>query len=133
MRQNSKRNTVQKNQTFDAVHSLANHPTASEVYEKVKQINSSASLCTVYRNLKSLAEEGVLRYIHVSTGADRFDHDTSEHYHAICDKCGRVTDVFIPYFSDIDDKVNCGIEFSDIKHDIIFTGTCRECIKKTNN
>ena len=68
-----KRNTIQKQLVLDAVFRLANHPTAEEVYAEVARSHPSVSKATVYRNLGSLSEDGLLRHIKMPGGADRFD------------------------------------------------------------
>jgi len=47
------------------------HLTADQVYEQLKTEHATLSLGTVYRNLNLLAEQGVIRRIPVSGGADR--------------------------------------------------------------
>ncbi len=56
-----KRNTIQKQLVLDAVFRLANHPTAEEVYAEVARSHPTVSKATVYRNLGSLSEDGLLR------------------------------------------------------------------------
>ena len=58
-----KRNPIQKQLVLDAVFRLANHPTAEEVYAEVARSHPTVSKATVYRNLGSLSEDGLLRHI----------------------------------------------------------------------
>ncbi len=87
-----KRNTIQKQLVLDAVFRLANHPTAEEVYAEVARSHPTVSKATVYRNLGSLSEDGLLRHIKMPGGADRFDHMLLEHHHIICTQCGCFAD-----------------------------------------
>lgn len=87
-----KRNTIQKQLVLDAVFRLANHPTAEEVYAEVARSHPTVSKATVYRNLGSLSEDGLLRHIKMPGGADRFDHMLLEHHHIICTRCGCFAD-----------------------------------------
>ena len=64
-----KRNTIQKQLVLDAVFRLANHPTAEEVYAEVARSHPTVSKATVYRNLGSLSEDGLLRHIKMPGGA----------------------------------------------------------------
>lgn len=63
-----KRNTIQKQLVLDAVFRLANHPTAEEVYAEVARSHPTVSKATVYRNLGSLSEDGLLRHIKMPGG-----------------------------------------------------------------
>ena len=68
------------------------HPTAEELYKLVNRKYPKISKSTVYRNINILVESNVIRKIKMLSGADRFDYICKEHYHAICEKCGKVFD-----------------------------------------
>ena len=51
------------------------HPSADEIYAKMKESFPSISLGTVYRNLGVLHEQGLVNRIVHSQGPDRFDAD----------------------------------------------------------
>lgn len=124
-----RRNTIQKEMVLDAVRSLANHPTADEVYECVQKKHRAVGKGTVYRNLNVLAEEGKLRKIEMADGADRFDHTCMEHYHVKCICCGAVTDVDMANVPDLLADINntSGMQF--LSFDILFKGICQDCQK----
>ncbi len=83
------------------------------------------SLATVYRTLRALAREGLLRELH-GPGPDRFDPNTSPHYHFRCVRCGRVYDVNVPYRKELD-RVEPGPGFSVTSHEIVWEGICPAC------
>ena len=51
------------------------------------------SLATVYRNLNQLAEAGLIRKVEGLDGSVHFDHNTHNHYHFVCIKCNKFTNV----------------------------------------
>jgi Fur family transcriptional regulator, peroxide stress response regulator len=51
------RNTKQLEVVWDAVKDDSSHPTADQVYDKVRQRLPNVSLGTVYRNLQKLVAE----------------------------------------------------------------------------
>ena len=51
------------------------------------------SLGTVYRNLKILAEAGLIHNIPCGNTFDRYDGDLSPHHHVTCERCGVLIDV----------------------------------------
>ena len=53
------------------------------------------SLSTVYKTLHELASLGLLRELELP-GSMRFDPDTAEHAHLLCEECGSVIDVPMP-------------------------------------
>ena len=62
-----KRNTIQRQLVISAVRSLSNHPTAEEVYNRIVLDYPDISKGTVYRNLNSLVDSGLLRRVSVSS------------------------------------------------------------------
>lgn len=122
-----KRNTLQRSLVLDAVRRLANHPSAEEVYEQTARLHPDISKATVYRNLNVLAQEGVLRRLSVANAADRFDHNTTKHYHLKCICCGNFGDVALPYMEDLDRKVEQETGYALNNHAIIFEGLCPVC------
>ena len=69
----AKRNTIQRQLVIAAVRFLADHPTAEEVYDRITMEYPDISKGTVYRNLNSLVESGLLSKVSVPSGADRFE------------------------------------------------------------
>ena len=106
------------------------HPTADTVYENMKSIYPNISLGTVYRNLNSLVESGLLGKVSVPSGADRFDHILTRHYHIKCTHCGMFMNVEdMDYIEGLDEKVGEVTGFKMEDHDIVFNGVCPECQK----
>lgn len=123
------RKTIQQDLVFNAVNSLRNHATPDDVYEEILKSYKTISKATVYRNLNQLAESGKIRKVSVPNGADRFDHQIDNHYHAQCTICGKVIDVTLKYFSNLEEKVENTDGFMLLGHDIIFSGFCEDCQK----
>ena len=109
-----KRNTIQRQLVISAVRSLSNHPTAEEVYNRIVLDYPDISKGTVYRNLNSLVDSGLLHRVSVPSSADRYDHMLTKHYHVQCVKCHR--------FMNVDD-----LDYRMENHNIVFQGVCPEC------
>ncbi len=125
-----KRNTIQGQLVLDAVSQLGNHPTADDVYNHVEKLYPNISKATVYRNLNSLAEDGLLLKISVPDAADRFDHTLDKHYHIKCMICKEFMDLNIAYMHDLDDKVSELTKYKILSHDVAFKGICKKCLNK---
>ena len=106
------------------------HPTADAVYEQVRRENPKISLGTVYRNLNFLSELGILRKIPMPVGSDRFDGRLDEHYHMICDCCGRVFVVERDFLQEMDRQIMLRQGFRVLGRHLLLTGVCRECQEK---
>lgn len=119
------RKTFQRGLILEALHMLP-HPTAAQVYSYVSQKYPSISKATIYRNLAQLADNQIIRQIHMPGGGDHFDHMMHPHYHFHCQKCLNVFDMDLPY----DEKLNSLTQTNgfDIQgHSLIFTGICDKC------
>lgn len=69
------------------------HPTIDELYEEIKKENPSISLATVYKNLNTLKDEGLVVEVNVVNQKPRYDIYEHPHIHVVCQNCGYVEDV----------------------------------------
>lgn len=123
----STRNTYQRDLVLETVRALKSHPTPEEIYRSARERYPHISRGTVYRNLGQLAEDGAVLRIEVPNAPDRVDFNTEPHYHIICDGCGRVFDVALPYLDRISDMITDSKGFVIKSHDILFRGKCPGC------
>lgn len=73
--------------------SFCDHPPPEEIFDKAAPEECPGlSLGTVYRNLNSLVEAGMVRRVSIPGRADRFDHTLCWHSHLYCTACGGVVD-----------------------------------------
>ena len=77
---------------LETVRATTAHPGAAAVYRQVRRRLPRVSLATVYRNLRRLAAEGLLRE-RVEPAGLRFDGNTDRHDHFTCLACGRIYDL----------------------------------------
>ncbi|MGI6045842.1 MAG: Fur family transcriptional regulator [Eggerthellaceae bacterium] len=124
------RNTFQRSMVLEAVQHLHNHPSSEEIFKYVNSSYPEISRATVYRNLRVLAHEGKILQVDVPGGAARYDFRCDDHYHAQCRVCGKVFDIEMPYFNDIQSLITNNHGFTVENHDIVFSGVCAECKKK---
>jgi Fur family peroxide stress response transcriptional regulator len=74
----------------------SSHPTAQDLYERLRPTFPSMSFATVYNTLDTLARTGLAGTVRLPGkrgDAARFDPNTSPHHHAVCDSCGEVLDI----------------------------------------
>jgi Fur family peroxide stress response transcriptional regulator len=68
------------------------HPTAQDLFERLRPAFPTMSFATVYNTLDALAKHGLVAPLRLGS-ATRFDPNTSPHHHAVCDACGIVIDL----------------------------------------
>jgi Fur family ferric uptake transcriptional regulator len=69
------------------------HLTADQLYERVKKSMPRISLATVYRNLETLSEAGIIGKLEISGRQKRFDYEITPHHHIYCLQCQRVDNI----------------------------------------
>jgi len=119
--------TKQRKAIFQALEGDTTHPTADEIFQRVKQDLPSISLATVYRNLKLLADEGIILEISTPDGPNRYDPQTHRHYHFMCKRCERVDDVELPVQSTLERQLERSTRYEVHSHELIFYGICPNC------
>jgi len=126
----SLRMTHQREVILDELNRSKTHPTADELYERIKKKLPRVSLATVYRNLEILSEAGLIKKLEISGRQKRFDWDPGDHDHVFCTKCHRVDNIITPtspspYVEPVQGKgylvTGCRIEFF---------GLCPNCLKQ---
>lgn len=107
------------------INNADEHLTAEQIFFKAKEKNPKIVLATVYNNLNRLVEEGKIRRLNFQ-GMSTFYDKVVRHDHLICQKCGRVKDVYLDDLSKmIDKKLNIKI----ISYDMDIYYICEECLK----
>ncbi|CAO5240855.1 Fur family transcriptional regulator [Frankia sp. AgKG'84/4] len=120
--------TPQRMAVLDVLRDAHDHPTAAEVYERVRRVSPRIGSATVYRTLALLVSTG--RALELSLGdgaAARYDANTSRHDHAVCDGCGCAVDLDHPVPDGIVAEIARRSGFAITGYDLQFRGICPEC------
>jgi ferric uptake regulator, fur family len=123
----------QREAVIECLRNRHDHPTADALFQTLREEDPKISLGTVYRNLGLLVELGEIRKISTGDGCERYDYITEDHYHFICNHCGRIFDLDTKQIEGIHNSVvNENIATID-SHELTFYGICKECYKKGVN
>jgi len=121
------RNSKQKEAILRVLKETNSHPTAVQVYERVRIQISNISLGTVYRNLRLLQQEGKISELDLASTLSRFDGDVRNHCHFRCERCGRIFDVDEPVDKESDERLAQKTGFKVSYHRLEFRGLCKDC------
>jgi Fe2+ or Zn2+ uptake regulation protein len=128
MRQGArKRTTRQLEQVFKALQGDHTHPFAHEIYQRVHKKLPRIGLATVYRNLHSLVDEGKIRTLHLDEQGARFDPETRQHDHFVCERCRRVVDLFLRQARPVDLSSLAKQGYVVTTHTVTVHGLCQAC------
>ncbi|WP_273757870.1 Fur family transcriptional regulator [Bartonella sp. AU55XJBT] len=107
--------TRQRRVILDILADTNDHPNAFEIFQRANKIDSSISLSTVYRTMKTLEGNGTIHRHTFSGGPSRFEQADGQHHdHLIDIETGQV----IEFHSDIIEKLQEEIAKS-LGYDII--------------
>ena len=126
MTQPNLRFTPQRKVILEELQQVTSHPTADDLYERVRRRMPKISLGTIYRNLDILYHQGVIQKLHVAESQMRFDGNPEPHFHVHCVKCGRIADIYNcpdSYFVLKEVQSDFSIEDDSLS----FLGHCPEC------
>ena len=93
MTASARRMTPQRAEILAVLRAAHDHPTAAELYERLRPRLPRLSLGTVYRNLDLLVAAGTVAKLTAAGAEARYDGRPAPHDHARCRACGAVADV----------------------------------------
>lgn len=104
----------------------AGHATVEEIYRSILQIYPSISLATIYKNLISMCEAGIINEIKPPLQKQRYEINYTPHSHLICQICGFLQDVNIDTGRVIDLK-EISSDFEINAMSVSVYGVCKKC------
>lgn len=90
------RSTPQREVVYNVLLTQRDHPTADEVYARVRKQLPSISLATVYNCLEALVQCEVVRTVNFERGPTRYCPNLEPHAHFIDEASGAAKDVALP-------------------------------------
>ncbi len=124
---NNLRMTRQRRVILEELRKVRTHPSADEIYAKVRKRLPRISLGTIYRNLELLAASGEIKRLDSGSHVKRFDGRADDHYHIRCLKCDRLVDTLFHPGVDLDERAKGVTDFMIIGHKLEFVGICPKC------
>lgn len=109
------------------------HPTADEIYKALEGKFPNMSVATVYNNLRVFREVGLVKELTYGDSSSRFDCDMSDHYHVICDTCGKIVDFHYPGLDEVENLVKHVTGFEVSHHRMEVYGKCPDCKGKRSH
>lgn len=118
-----------RNAILECLRSTESHPSAEMVHQMLQESHPDISLATVYRNLNYFKQQGLVSSVATVKGIERFDANTQDHVHFVCENCNAVLDlhqIHVPETLDAQVESAAGCRVSSCQ--VTFTGLCADCI-----
>jgi len=121
--------TPQRHAVLEYLLTSMSHPTADEIYKALEGRFPNMSVATVYNNLRILREIGLVRELTYGDDSSRFDSNMKDHYHIICEDCGKIVDFHYPTLDEIESLAEKVSGFEISHHRMELYGKCDDCAK----
>src|ERR1700747_2735115 len=125
--------THQRRVIYATVMSLHGHPSPELIYDSVRKKIPTISLATVYKNVRTFLESGMLREVSFHHGSLRVEPNEHEHHHLVCVRCKQITDLdagsLVPVR--MKSRLPRGFQLARISVDVL--GICAACAAKESS
>ena len=117
------RSTPQREIVYSVLTSKRDHPTADELFARVKNQMPNISLATVYNCLDTLVQCKLVRLVNVERGATRYCPNLHPHAHFFNEATGETIDIEIPaeVLAQVSSALPSHLKAKSV--DILFRGT----------
>ena len=123
------RSTPQREVVYNVLLRKRDHPTADEVYARVRAEMPTISLATVYNCLEALVQCNLVRSVNFERGPTRYCPNLRPHAHFHDEGTGRTHDIDLP--PELLEKVNAILPqgYAPSSVEIIFRGSANSAHK----
>lgn len=92
--------TQQRLEIFRELATASDHPSAEALYKRLRKRLPTLSLDTLYRTLSTIENHGLITRVQTAESQARFEAETRQHHHFICDQCHAIVDFLWPQFDE---------------------------------
>lgn len=119
--------TAQRLAVAKVLLSSHDHPTAQDIYERVRSQLPHITMGTVYNTINTLARHGVISPLPFAEST-RYDANVSSHANLVCVRCGSISDaVDDGIVSRLREHVTAPSGFQVLSQRVDLYGVCPSC------
>ena len=121
--------TPQRLAIYKALIESADHPSAENIFNRIRASFPDIAIDTVYRTLSTFSEIDIINVVEGYGEAKRYDPDTESHHHFRCTRCSKIVDLHGDIFGklEVPRKIRKKYNVSNIK--VVLEGACDGCLK----
>ncbi|WP_067780601.1 Fur family transcriptional regulator [Actinomyces vulturis] len=123
------RSTWQRQAVADLLARTESFRSAQQIHAALDAEGTRVGLATVYRNLQSLADAGLVDQVRSDDGEVLYRHcdDDKHHHHLVCRECGTTVEIAGDAFETWVNTVSTEHGFTDVSHTVELFGLCGAC------
>ncbi len=126
------RATPQRVALLKIIAASTGHPTATQMYEQIREQFPTTTLATVYKTLALLKETGQVLELEFSGAENRYDGNKPyPHPHLICVQCKQISDPTIDALDQVAARLSRSTGYKIIGHRFDIYGICPQCQRKS--
>ncbi|HYP06222.1 MAG TPA: transcriptional repressor [Bryobacteraceae bacterium] len=125
--------THQRQVIFETLTAMHGHPSPEAVYDLVKERIPSISLATVYKNLKTFEEHGLVQEVSPHHGSARFETNSAPHHHLVCLRCKAIVDVPADDIGPVRLRKRAPAGFRIQRYSVEMHGLCGDCAQQVES
>ncbi len=122
--------TTPRKTVLDLVRGSTEHPTATDIMQKLGESGYRFAYATIYNSLRYLTDHGLIRELNLGNGITRYDGRMEDHHHIICQYCKKIskgaTDIPAEFLQKLEEETGYRI----LELNIHFVGVCPSCAAK---
>ncbi|BCD60127.1 MULTISPECIES: Fur family transcriptional regulator [unclassified Nitratiruptor] len=99
------------------------HADIEDIYSEIKKEFVTISLATVYKNINTMLDSGIIQEIKIPYRKSKFEVTKHKHSHFVCQKCGEVYDIDEPKCLEIELPEG----FKPTESSVMILGICDKC------
>ena len=119
--------TPQRLMIFKILEDNTSHPSAEDVFKRVKKIYPTVSFTTIYKTLETLRDLGEVQELIIDEDRKHYDPNTDTHHHVICSNCKKILDVFEDFSQHVKLPDTLKKDYTVSGFQISFHGICKDC------
>lgn len=121
--------TPQRSAIMEILKSSKGHPSAEDIYKKIRRKHPNVSFKTVYNTLDLLTKREEIQELVIDRKKKRYCPDPRPHHHISCTDCGNIVDVFWDVSINLPEEKKEGYLIKG--NSLTFYGICPACAGKT--
>lgn len=129
LRQGARKITGPRQAILEVLRKHASPLTNKEIHAALGK--ADCDLATIYRNMHTLEEMGLVRRYDFGDGAARFelapDDTEAHHHHIVCTRCALIIEVDDCFPNEFQEAIASRHGFTNVSHRLEFFGLCPKC------
>ncbi len=108
---------------LELINQSKEHMTAEQLFLELKKTEPKVVQATVYNNLNTLYQNGLIRKLSIENSPDRYDK-IRKHDHLVCRKCGALSDINL---EDLTKNLENQLKEEILSYDLKVFYLCKKC------